>query len=374
MESNVQSVKYNYMKGWIVVFAILFVLAILAGVVFNVTTIGSKKLEIAVSSSATDVLSNNKVRDILKDKYKVSVKETYYSDNELIKKELLTSNKKIYNGIIFGDKKYLDYYKTPANISLGEKERDTVKTSYSFLATPLVIYTWDSILNVLVENGIVSEVSGTYYITNMNAFLELISGNNKWSDIGLNIEGNINVETESLKPYNSAAAFYELLLLSISNGDLSENNLNQVLSNFNEIYSKKNFLSSSDSDLFDLFLRLGINSKPMIAGYESEIIKFSNEYPEVYATLKDKVKILYPASTIMSSYPIATLDDDGALVKSFDDKEIQEIILKEYGLRVDNGTVNYDVSTLNVSIPATIKNSVDGMKLETYEKMISYLK
>ena len=374
MESNVQSVKYNYMKGWIVVFAILFVLAILAGVVFNVTTIGSKKLEIAVSSSATDVLSNNKVRDILKDKYKVSVKETYYSDNELIKKELLTSNKKIYNGIIFGDKKYLDYYKTPANISLGEKERDTVKTSYSLLTTPLVIYTWDSILNVLVEKGIVSEVSGTYYITNMNAFLELISGNNKWSDIGLNIEGNINVETESLKPYNSAAAFYELLLLSISNGDLSENNLNQVLSNFNEIYSKKNFLSSSDSDLFDLFLRLGINSKPMIAGYESEIIKFSNEYPEVYATLKDKVKILYPASTIMSSYPIATLDDDGALVKSFDDKEIQEIILKEYGLRVDNGTVNYDVSTLNVSIPATIKNSVDGMKLETYNKMIGYLK
>lgn len=374
MESNVQSVKYNYMKGWIVVFAILFVLAILAGVVFNVTTIGSKKLEIAVSSSATDVLSNNKVRDILKDKYKVSVKETYYSDNELIKKELLTNNKKIYNGIIFGDKKYLDYYKTPANISLGEKERDTVKTNYSFLTTPLVIYTWDSILNVLVEKGIVSEVSGTYYITNMNDFLELISGNNKWSDIGLNIEGNINVETESLKPYNSAAAFYELLLLSISNGDLSENNLNQVLSNFNEIYSKKNFLSSSDSDLFDLFLRLGINSKPMIAGYESEIIKFSNEYPDVYATLKDKVKILYPASTIMSSYPIATLDDDGALVKSFDDKEIQEIILKEYGLRVDNGTVNYDVSTLNVSIPATIKNSVDGMKLETYNKMIGYLK
>ena len=374
MESNVQSVKYNYMKGWIVVFAILFVLAILAGVVFNVTTIGSKKLEIAVSSSATDVLSNNKVRDILKDKYKVSVKETYYSDNELIKKELLTNNKKIYNGIIFGDKKYLDYYKTPANISLGEKERDTVKTSYSFLTTPLVIYTWDSILNVLVEKGIVSEVSGTYYITNMNDFLELISGNNKWSDIGLNIEGNINVETESLKPYNSAAAFYELLLLSISNGDLSENNLNQVLSNFNKIYSKKNFLSSSDSDLFDLFLRLGINSKPMIAGYESEIIKFSNEYPDVYATLKDKVKILYPASTIMSSYPIATLDDDGALVKSFDDKEIQEIILKEYGLRVDNGTVNYDVSTLNVSIPATIKNSVDGMKLETYNKMIGYLK
>lgn len=374
MESNVQSVKYNYMKGWIVVFAILFVLAILAGVVFNVTTIGSKKLEIAVSSSATDVLSNNKVRDILKDKYKVSVKETYYSDNELIKKELLTNNKKIYNGIIFGDKKYLDYYKTPANISLGEKERDTVKTSYSFLTTPLVIYTWDSILNVLVEKGIVSEVSGTYYITNMNDFLELISGNNKWSDIGLNIEGNINVETESLKPYNSAAAFYELLLLSISNGDLSENNLNQVLSDFNKIYSKKNFLSSSDSDLFDLFLRLGINSKPMIAGYESEIIKFSNEYPDVYATLKDKVKILYPASTIMSSYPIATLDDDGALVKSFDDKEIQEIILKEYGLRVDNGTVNYDVSTLNVSIPATIKNSVDGMKLETYNKMIGYLK
>ena len=112
----------------------------------------------------------------------------------------------------------------------------------------------------------------------------------------------------------------------------------------------------------------------MIAGYESEIIKFSNEYPDVYATLKDKVKILYPASTIMSSYPIATLDDDGALVKSFDDKEIQEIILKEYGLRVDNGTVNYDVSTLNVSIPATIKNSVDGMKLETYNKMIGYLK
>lgn len=374
MESNVQSVKYNYMKGWIVVFAILFVLAILAGVVFNVTTIGSKKLEIAVSSSATDVLSNNKVRDILKDKYKVSVKETYYSDNELIKKELLTNNKKIYNGIIFGDKKYLDYYKTPANISLGEKERDTVKTSYSFLTTPLVIYTWDSILNVLVEKGIVSEVSGTYYITNMNDFLELISGNNKWSDIGLNIEGNINVETESLKPYNSAAAFYELLLLSISNGDLSENNLNQVLSDFNKIYSKKNFLSSSDSDLFDLFLRLGINSKPMIAGYESDIIKFSNEYPDVYATLKDKVKILYPASTIISSYPIATLDDDGALVKSFDDKEIQEIILKEYGLRVDNGTVNYDVSTLNVSIPATIKNSVDGMKLETYNKMIGYLK
>ena len=60
--------------------------------------------------------------------------------------------------------------------------------------------------------------------------------------------------------------------------------------------------------------------------------------------------------------------------RSFFYSQKGEIILKEYCLRVDNGTVNYDVSTLSVSIPATIKNSVDGMKLETYNKMIGYLK
>ena len=58
----------------------------------------------------------------------------------------------------------------------------------------------------------------------------------------------------------------------------------------------------------------------------------------------------------------------------YNDKEISQIAWSKYGFRTGVTGGNYDVSQVNVSgIPQSIDSTVTSLKMNMYEKLISYL-
>lgn len=74
------------------------------------------------------------------------------------------------------------------------------------------------------------------------------------------------------------------LLANALNGGktVDERTISAVLPKLKEIFSRTGYMETSSSDLFNQFLRMGVGAKPIIAGYESQILEYAAENPTAY--------------------------------------------------------------------------------------------
>ena len=242
--------------------------------------------------------------------------------------------------------------------------------------TPIVIYSWDKVVDSLVAEGIVTEENGTFFITDMDKLLNYILEGKKWSDIGLDmLYGNINIASTDPVTSSPGATYYGLLLSIMSGGSVTENNLEENLPKLKEFYEKSGYMNNTPADLFEKYLKTGMGGEPMIVDYEKSIIEFATSNPDGFNQVKDSIRILYPSPTIWNSHCIATFTENGNIYSSvFEDSEIGQIAWEKYGFRTGVGSGNYDVSKVGIpGIPQTITKTVSSLKMSMYDRLIEYL-
>lgn len=158
----------------------------------------------------------------------------------------------------------------------------------------------------------------------------------KWSDIGLNqLSGRILVSTTNPNASNSGNMFLGLLA-NVLNGNqvVGPGDVDKVIPTLQQIYQALGFMETSSSDMFNQFLKLGIGKYPIVAGYESQLLEFSKEQPDVFNQVKDDLVIMYPIPTVWSSHVFIALNDNGkAAIQALLDPEIQKLAWKEHGFR-----------------------------------------
>lgn len=275
------------------------------------------------------------------------------------------------------DQRFYDYYKISADAEKGEAKRNTVLNGGLTLNTPIVIYSWDTVVDALIEQKIVTQRDETYYITDMEKLISYILEGKKWSDIGVDmLYGSINIDSTDPVTSSPGATYYGLLLSIMCEGNVTEESLQENLPKLKEFYIKSGYMNNTPADLFELYLKTGVGGKPMIVDYEKSIIEFANSNPEGWEQVKDKIRILYPEPTIWNSHCIASFNERGnKYYEVFEnDKEIGQIAWSKYGFRTGVTGGNYDVSQVNISgIPQTITSTVSSLKMDMYEKLIEYL-
>ena len=309
-------------------------------------------------------------------KYGLNVIYDSWSNGKLVKNSLVREDGSKYDAMFCSDQRFYDYFKTTADSSKGEAPRDRVLDGGLTLNTPIVIYSWDTVVDALMKENIVTETDGVYYITDMNKLISYILEGKKWSDIGVNmLYGSINIDSTDPVTSSPGATYYGLLLSIMCGGTVTEENLQENLANLKEFYIKSGYMNNTPADLFELYLKTGVGGKPMIVDYEKSVIDFANSNPDGWEQVKDKIRILYPTPTIWNSHCIATFNETGnEFYKAFEDKEIGQIAWSKYGFRTGITGGNYDVSKVNVKgIPQSINSTVSGLKMNMYEEMINYL-
>lgn len=115
---------------------------------------------------------------------------------------------------------------------------------------------------------------------------------------------------------------------------VDESTIDEVLPELKEIFSRTGYMETSSSDLFNQFLRMGVGAKPIIAGYESQLIEYAAENPNEYAKIKDDVVVIYPSPTVWSTHIYIALDDAGSSgIEALTDPEVQRMAWEKHGFR-----------------------------------------
>jgi hypothetical protein len=265
----------------------------------------------------------------------------------------------------------------PAGVPAAEKIRlaRKVNASYSPFYTPMAIASFRSIADLLVSAG-VAKNQGGYYTFDMQAYLQLVARNARWTDLPNNTAfqstNSILITSTDVRTSNSAA-MYLALASYVANG----NNIVQdpaqgaaVLPKVEPLFLRQGFTATSSEGPFQDYLTIGIGKTPMVMIYEAQFV--AQAALNDGSITKDMV-LMYPTPTIYSKHTIVPLtpvgDRAGRLLMT--DPNLQRLAIK-YGFRTsDNSAFNKFVSAHKIVLPPALINVIEPPSYETLESMIS---
>ena len=386
----------------------IVIFVILIGIIIGIKFLGDKEngftgltdVYVATGGGKEDFLADPDVQKILKNKYHINAVFDNWSNGKTITKPLIreavnlgnssiasrmsngeeftinSSGVSRYDALFTSDQRFYDYYKLAPNKEEGESDRYAVLDGGLTLNTPIVIYSWKEVVDALINEGIVTETDGVYFITDMNKLIDYILEGKKWSDIGLtSLYGTVNIASTDPVSSSPGATYYGLLLSILSGGQVNSENIANNLPKLKEFYIKSGYMNNTPADLFERYLKTGMGGEPMIVDYEKSIIDFANSSPDAFSQVKYDIRVLYPAPTIWNSHCFAVFTDNGQkLYKALEDKEIQQIAWERYGFRTGVTGGTYDVSSIGIGVPQSITSTVTSLKMDIYNELINYLK
>ena len=239
--------------------------------------------------------------------------------------------------MVTADQTGMDYLFPSSQTALAyyEDEKGQPVQDEIIFNTPIVLYTHQLVLDALMREGIVEEEEGVYY-ADMVKLTDLIMADTSWADLGVpELYGKVSVDTTDPAKSNSGNMFAALLANVLNGGEtVDETTVENVIPKLQEIFARLGYMETSSSDLFNQFLRMGVGAKPMIAGYESQLLEFAVENPEDYEQMKDDLVMIYPSPTVWSTHVYIALDEAGrAGAEALLDRDIQKLAWEKHGSR-----------------------------------------
>lgn len=235
--------------------------------------------------------------------------------------------------------------------------------------TPIVLYSHKTVVDALIRQGVVSVVDDVYY-ADMTKMTELILTDTQWSDLGLKeLYGFVSIDTTDPARSNSGNMFAALLANVLNGGKtVTKAEVQKIMPKLREIFSGLGYMETSSSDLFNQFLRMGVGAKPIIAGYENQLLEYAAQNPDEYAKIKDDILIIYPTPTVWSTHVYIALDENGKIgINALLDEKVQRIAWEKHGFRSNN----YDVTVIEDSfqVKGVPEEITQVMNMPEYDAM-----
>lgn len=296
------------------------------------------------------LLRDPQVQQILRDKYCITVNARKAGSLEMARDIPLTPQD--------------DFLWPSSSVSLAlYKERGgIVAGSDNIFNSPLVLYTRPEVADALIKQGIVQKRGDTYYITRFDTLVGFIQNGKKWSEIGLpQLNGRVTVRTTDPNLSNSGTIFIALLAYQMNGGDVPDMAaLARVNPTLVDFIRRLGNMEPSSSDLFQQYLTTGIGARPLVAGYESQLIEFALQNPNLQTELQGSI-MLYPEPTVWAQHPfIARTANGKKLLQALKDPDIQRLAWELHGFRSGLPGVTNDPRSLPVKgVPKSVDSVVD---------------
>jgi hypothetical protein len=267
----------------------------------------------------------------------------------------------------------------PAGVPAATELRKNPKfqKAYDEFFTPMTIASWKTIADLLVANGVAKDQGG-YYTLNMEAYLNLVMENKRWSDLKPNESYNVNKSiliTSTDIAQSNSAAMYLSLASYVANGNnvvQGEDDIQKVLPKVSPLFLKQGFTEYSSDVPFQDYLSMGIGKAPMVMVYESSFI---NQAALPNGLSKDMV-LMYPEPTIYSKHTLIALSANGQKLGELlqTDPELQRLAV-ENGFRNANTELFKEVkNSRKLTLPDTLVDVIDPPSYENLERMITLIK
>lgn len=239
-------------------------------------------------------------------------------------------------------------------LSLYKDSGKPLVASENVLNSPLVLYTWGKVADALERKKL-----------DFPALVQAEVQGKTWKELGLpELYGKVVLYTTD--PEKSASGnLYAGLLLTLL----------RDTAKVKQLIEAQGYQETSSDTLFTQYLSRGIGDKPVIVGYEAQLLSFARTNPSQYAAQKSQLRVLYPKPTVWSSHPVLALTESGKrLIAALKDPDIQKLAWERHGFRSATGATN-DPSTVGVeNVPATIESVVPVPDSKTMAQLLVTLR
>ncbi len=260
-------------------------------------------------------------------------------------------------------------------LELYEKSFGKPPQSEIVFNTPIVLYTRQMVADALIKGGYVTQKDGVHFL-DMKAFLPVLEKGEPWESLGLPLYGSVLVSTTNPTKSNSGNMFAGLLANMINDGNVvTLDRVDAVIPRLKALIERLGYMETSSADIFSQFLKTGVGARPLVAGYESQLLEFAHTNPKDFQQIKDDIVLLYPVPTVWSSHVYIALSDKGKVgLEALLAPEIQALAWQKHGFRTGINAANMDVSSITVpGIAPVISQIIQMPDSQVMEKLIQSL-
>jgi len=287
------------------------------------------------------LLRNEAVRRIIEDRYKITLTATKAGSIEMVTTLPSTGRDCLW----------------PSNMVAVELARDSGRNvigDETIFNSPIVFYAWAEVAEALERAGAVRTRDDGFLAADVKAIGALIDRGARWQeDLGLTIYGPFKVFSTHPAKSNSGN-IWSGLLATVFNGGAppTEATLPDLLPRITAYFQAMGHMEASSGDIFENFLKQGMGARPIIVGYENQMVEFLTENAQYSDLIRDKIKVIYPEPTIFASHPLIALTPECArLSEALIDPDLQAIAWRDHGFRtgligVENDPADIDVAAL----------------------------
>ncbi len=291
------------------------------------------------------LLANPKVASILKDRYRITLDSARAGSVEMATTLDTRGRDCLWpsNGV---------------SVEMARASGKTVLSDETIFNSPVVLYAWSGVADALTKAGVVHAAPDGTLLADVQAMGAMISAGKRWKeDLGLNIYGTFKVTSTDPIKSNSGLIWAALLATSFNAGATpTEGDLPHLLPQIKAYFASMGFMETSSGDLFENFLKQGMGARPVIVGYENQMVEFVTQNERYADLIKSKIKVIYPEPTIFASHPLISLTPAcKRLAEALVDPELQQIAWAEHGFRTGLIGVNNDPALIVVAkLPETV--------------------
>ncbi len=300
---------------------------------------GPEPVNIAIfyGGEKSALLANPKVAAIIRDRYRITLDATRAGSVEMVT-TLDTSGKDCL---------------WPSNevaVELARLNGKTVLAEENIFNSPVVFYAWSEVADALVKSGVVTQ-GADGLLADVGKIGGLIAEGKRWKeDLGLNIYGPFKVISTDPEKSNSGNIWAGLLATSLNGGVVpTPATLPPLLPQIDAYFAAQGYMESSSGALFESFLKQGMGARPMIVGYENQLVEFVKENAAYADLIQSKIDVIYPEPTIFASHPLISLTPScKRLAEALVDPELQQIAWADHGFR--SGLIGIENDPLAISV------------------------
>jgi hypothetical protein len=265
----------------------------------------------------------------------------------------------------------------PAGAPAAEKIRTArkVNTSYAPFYTPMAIATFQPIVQLLTQAGVVHD-EGSYRSFDIKAYLDLVQKNTRWSDLPGNstykADKSILITSTDVRTSNSAAMYLSLASY-VANGNNVVQDTGQaqrMVAAMAPLFLRQGFTESSSQEPFEDYLTIGMGKTPLVMIYEAQYLARAAAND---GSIRPDMVLLYPSPTVYSKHTLVPVGSRGDRVGQLlvNDPDLQRLAVK-YGFRNAN-TAYFDqfAKSHHVTLPGSLNNVIDPPAYDPLETMIS---
>jgi hypothetical protein len=339
----------------------LLVLALVAAISVAVTFLDPGSLTRAVArkepvtvaiyygGEKSALLQNPEVQRLLTDRYRITLDATRAGSVEL-STTLPTAGKDCL------------WPSTAVAVELARDSGKTVLGDQTIFNSPIVFYAWAEIADALARAGAVRTGNDGRLTADVRRIADLIGEGARWQeDLGVTVYGGFRIFSTDPARSNSGNIWSALLATALNGGEVPvAADLPELLPRLSAYFEKMGFMEASSGDIFGNFLKQGMGARPIIVGYENQLVEFLTGNAASAALIREKIRVIYPEPTVFASHPLISLTPACArLAEALADPELQAIAWRDHGFRtgligVENDPAAIAVATLPETVPLVV--------------------